>query len=47
MSEVLDADPHGDLLAAGSDEGALTLVGTKEMARRIAERIAIRRPVTA
>ena len=48
VSEVLDAGIRTqDLLAAGSDDGALTLVGTKEMARRIAERIAIRRPVTA
>jgi 3-isopropylmalate dehydrogenase len=48
VDEVLDAGIRTkDLLAAGSDDGALTLVGTTEMARRIAERIAIHRPVTA
>jgi 3-isopropylmalate dehydrogenase len=48
VDDVLDAGYRTrDLLPTGSDEAAITLVGTREMARLVADRIAIRRPVTA
>ncbi len=48
VAEVLaDGYRTRDLVAAGGAGPGTTIVGTREMARVVGERIAIRRPVTA
>jgi 3-isopropylmalate dehydrogenase len=44
---LADGFRTGDLLPSGPARDGITVVGTKEMARIVGERIAIRRPVTA